>query len=295
MPAVSVIIPVLNDVNGLARTLASIGRADRPKCEVVVVDNGSSDADRDAMERLVAGAPYTCRLLVEPLRGSYRARNLGIVQSSGEIICFIDAGVQVSGNYFIDILGHFAQCACQYVGAKVIVDHDGRHSYWSLYDTATSFLMQRAIREGHYAPTLALSIRRGLVDVVGHFDPELESGGDVDFGNRVFNHSLELHYLDHIIAYHEARATWAEIAAKKRRVARGLSQRLAGQSGACRRVIAAILSPAPYRPLRPRDVRATLASRGVSISIGTAMMLSLAPIPLAIIRSVTLLRYLVRK
>ncbi|MDM7893125.1 glycosyltransferase family 2 protein [Curtobacterium caseinilyticum] len=85
MPSVSVVVPVLDDADHLARCLAALAVQTTPADEVLVVDNGSTD-DSAAVAR-AAGAT----VLHEPVRGIARASARGYDHASGDVIVRLDA------------------------------------------------------------------------------------------------------------------------------------------------------------------------------------------------------------
>ncbi len=85
MPSISVVIPVRNDAAMLTTALESLGAQTRAPDEILVVDNGSSDASAIIAER--AGA----RVLAEPRRGIPYASATGYDHARGAIIARIDA------------------------------------------------------------------------------------------------------------------------------------------------------------------------------------------------------------
>ena len=85
MPQISVVIPVRNDAKMLAVALEALGRQVRPADEIIVVDNGSSDAS--ARIAIDAGA----RVVPEPMLGIPSATATGYDAARGDIIARIDA------------------------------------------------------------------------------------------------------------------------------------------------------------------------------------------------------------
>ena len=60
-PTLSIIIPAFNEIKRIGKTLASIRAYVRDKrlaCEVIVVDDGSTDGTSDFVEGLIADMPY---------------------------------------------------------------------------------------------------------------------------------------------------------------------------------------------------------------------------------------------
>ncbi len=92
---VSVVIPAYNCSATIGRTLDSVRAQSFQPLEVVVVDDGSEDAtaarvEQAAVEQASAGLP-ALRLLRAERGGPYRSRNLGIAETSGEYVAFLDA------------------------------------------------------------------------------------------------------------------------------------------------------------------------------------------------------------
>jgi glycosyltransferase involved in cell wall biosynthesis len=86
-PTVTVVIAVYNDARHLARAIESVRAQDYPDIELIVVDDGSSDASAQTAERC---APD--RLVVlERNEGPSFARNVGVALARGEMITFLDA------------------------------------------------------------------------------------------------------------------------------------------------------------------------------------------------------------
>jgi glycosyltransferase involved in cell wall biosynthesis len=79
---------MLNAGATIERCLDALSRQDVPRetFEVLVVDNGSTDSSRAMAVRGQAD-----RVLHEPRRGSYRARNLGVRSARGDTCVFLDA------------------------------------------------------------------------------------------------------------------------------------------------------------------------------------------------------------
>lgn len=83
---VSVVIPVHNGELYLGETLRSVLANTRPAQEILVVDDGSTDATQD-----VARAFPTVRYLRQEKSGAATARHRGALRSSGELIALLDA------------------------------------------------------------------------------------------------------------------------------------------------------------------------------------------------------------
>ncbi|MBO0801405.1 MAG: glycosyltransferase family 2 protein, partial [Blastocatellia bacterium] len=87
---ISVLIPVLNGENFIARTLASVLDQTYQEIEVIVVDDGSTDRTREIVEAF-ARTDRRVKLFSGPHAGVARARNTAIERASGTLIAPVDA------------------------------------------------------------------------------------------------------------------------------------------------------------------------------------------------------------
>ena len=90
-PAVSVITPVWNAAATLGETVASVRAQGFPDWEMLVVDDGSTDASL-ALARALAAEDPRIRVLAQGANaGAAAARNRGIREAAGRFIAFLDA------------------------------------------------------------------------------------------------------------------------------------------------------------------------------------------------------------
>ncbi len=86
-PVLSVIIPCYNCAPVIVRCLDSI---DYPDCEIIVVNDGSTDNSSEVVKQYAETHPYV-RIIQQPNAGPAAARNTGIPDAKGKYIEFIDA------------------------------------------------------------------------------------------------------------------------------------------------------------------------------------------------------------
>lgn len=98
----SIVIPTLNSVATISGALSSIfaNESCGETFEVLMVDNGSSDATVDLAKRFPVKI-YHC-----PRRGIGPPRNLGIQKAQGDIVCFTDSDCIVEKDWIAKI-SHF--------------------------------------------------------------------------------------------------------------------------------------------------------------------------------------------
>jgi glycosyltransferase involved in cell wall biosynthesis len=95
----SIILISYNAANDLRSSLAcALSLRTRNPLEVLVVDDGSTDATPSVMANLQADFPQLRYIRSDINLGRAGARNLGIAQASGDYICFLDADDYLLAN-----------------------------------------------------------------------------------------------------------------------------------------------------------------------------------------------------
>ena len=102
-PQLSVVVPAYNEELCLGRCLEAMSRQTCPaeRFEVIVVDNGSTDATAEIARH------YGARVLAEPRKGVARARQTGFEAARAKIIASTDADGMVCPTWVAGILSHF--------------------------------------------------------------------------------------------------------------------------------------------------------------------------------------------
>lgn len=86
-PRISVILPTFNRAPWLRRAIDSVLAQTERDFELIVVDDGSTDATAEILESYGA----RIRVLRQPRGGAYVARNLALRASDSELVAFIDS------------------------------------------------------------------------------------------------------------------------------------------------------------------------------------------------------------
>jgi len=220
-PRVSVIIPVLDDVEGREKCLAALEPQRYPDglVEILVVDNGSERDVRAAVER-----HPTARFLVEPTPGSYAARNRGLECASGAALAFTDADCIPAPDWLRNGVRRLTQGDSPgLVGGRVDVfaRNPDAPTAAELFEIVAALPQRTFIERWRFAATANLFTTRRTMDAVGPFSESLKSGGDFEWGNRVHAAGLSLVYADDAVVAHPARDTIAALEARARRIQGG--------------------------------------------------------------------------
>ena len=223
---ISVIIPVYNDPAGLKDTLNSLVKQKFPKnrFEIIVADNGSTDHTLSVINNFIDRYPKLVRMVQESnVKSSYAARNKGISNATGSVISFIDADMTVEKEWLKKVMESLQKNKTDCIVCNVKVA-PGKKSIFALYDRMVAFPIEKYVKESHYTPVGCLTIYKNIFKKAGLFDPKLISGGDHEFGNRIYEAGYKIHYEPSIVMKHPSRYSFKQILKKAFRIGRGYRQ-----------------------------------------------------------------------
>lgn len=224
---IAVVIPVWNGEAVLGRCLDALARQTLPRgaFQIIVVDNGSTDATRDIARRYPG-----VDLLEEPAPGSYAARNRGIGDVRAPITAFTDADCEPAADWLENILGAAATNPGYGVLAGRIdlfdeIAQEGE--VFGDYERMFSFPQAHAAR-GNCA-TANWASETALLRDLGGFDAGLKSGGDRQMALRIRDAGRPLVYVPAMVVRHPVRASRAELVRKRQRLSGGRWDRTAAR------------------------------------------------------------------
>ena len=215
---VSIVVPVRNAERTIGDCISSLLRLRYPAArrEIIVVDNGSSDASCE----LIRGFPV--RLVSEPRRGPSWARNAGVERSAGDIIAFIDADCIAATRWLCSLVAAFTDPTVSAVAGEILAYPP--HSWAEYYMARRKSHWQRAAlaAERPYIVSANFAVRRAALDRIGLFDPRFLIGQDQDFSWRLFAARLRVEYAPEAVVFHRHRSTTWQFVRQQAGWARGV-------------------------------------------------------------------------
>ncbi len=212
-PSVSVIVPVYNGARTIRACLESL-LGQRYPCEIIVVENGSTDDTSQQVER------YAVRLARCEQRGPAAARNAGIACSQAEVIAFTDADCIADPGWVEELVKPYAEAEVGGVGGEIRAYTDGERSEVERFSEEHAPLVNYFSGPGEFLPhlyTANASYRRDLLNQVGGFNPGMLTGEDVDLSWRVqLKTGAKVVYAPQAVVYHHHRASRANLARQYR-------------------------------------------------------------------------------
>lgn len=165
--SVSVVIPAHNSAAYIGQLLPSLFAQTYPRFEIILVDDGSSDATAAVAEQALARWGGAGRVLRQRNGGPGSARNAGLRASSADAIAFIDADCVADPDWLASLTQALASGA---TGAGGFVRTLAPTGWVASYLDACQFYRQR-VRHGvvEYLLTANAAFRREALAYVGGF------------------------------------------------------------------------------------------------------------------------------
>ena len=194
---VSVIIPTYKRPNNLRNALLSVVEQDYPNKEILVVsDNGRDSTYDDETKSIVDSVsnefPTVDIKLVQHAvnRNGAAARNTGVMESSGEYICFLDDDdIYLPGRLSKSILAlrksraEVGAVYCGFLGWNSPKNDVNRYASGDL----TKELLMLDYRK-HYLHTNTATYRRSSISKINGFDESYKRHQDLEFNLRFFKY-----------------------------------------------------------------------------------------------------------
>lgn len=206
----SVIIPTLNRSTVLPFALQSIDKAaDGHVVEIIVVDNGSSDGTKAAVQNFAAKNAKVV-YQSEPVPGVCRAKNKGISVAAYPILVFTDDDCRMEADYF-DVLErlHSTMVEPAIIGGRVELGDPTDAPITIKTDMeAARYGTDAQQFPGGFIHGCNLTMHRGVLDKVGLWDERFGPAGifraaeDTEMIYRAHKHGVPILYHPDLVVHH---------------------------------------------------------------------------------------------
>lgn len=208
-PVISVLIAARDAATTIGEQLdALVAQAFAAPWEIVVVDDGSSDATATIVDARASASPWI-RRVVGPGRGVAAARNTAVDAARAPYLAMVDADDVVAP-------GWLAAMAAALDDAELVagaLDIDALNPEW------VRGTRGRALTRGPgsfagvvpFANSCNLGFRRDLLERIGPFDESLSAGEDVEFSFRAVRIGVEVVYAPEAVVRYRYRTTMATL------------------------------------------------------------------------------------
>ncbi len=213
----SVVIVNLNGIKYLKKLIKSIHQSAYKKLEIIVVDNGSKKEELISLLKLSNTTKNLKIIFLHKNFGPAMARNIGVQNSTGEYLSFLDNDTEVDKNWAKNALEYFTKHRkVGVIQSKLLLESDHRKiDYVGEYLGSNGFLVQECpagtLDRGQFnkpkkilaAKSAGMFIRRDVFDRAGGFDDDyFIYVEETDLGWRSWLTGFEVHYLPTSVVYH---------------------------------------------------------------------------------------------
>lgn len=203
-PRVSVVVCSYNGAATLDECLASLTRLEYPDYEVILVDDGSTDATHQ-----IAARYPSVRYLHQENRGLGVARNVGAEAATGQIVAYTDSDCVADEHWLAYLVQSMRDQGVDGIGgpnipplsdnwtARCVAVSPGGPSHVMLDD-----------RRAEHLPGCNMAFRRDKLLEIGGFGPQYrQAGDDVDICWRFLDAGHSLGYAPGAVVWHHRRNT----------------------------------------------------------------------------------------
>lgn len=206
MSTYSVIIPTLNEERVIQRCLDAIHSGSELPDEIIVVDGNSVDRTREIARK--AGVQVFLNSQVNAASG----RNIGLMNSHGEVIVFTDADCVPDKNWFAEIKKTFENdSSIDGIGGPLVAlpPLNKVESFWGktflneiMPSPKVPTKISGRVMSGAFVTANCAYRRKILLEVNGFNEWFGNQAEDIDLFWRIIDHKANLFFIPTIIVYH---------------------------------------------------------------------------------------------
>lgn len=186
MTLISVIIPVFNGAETIAETIASVRAQTYPDFELIVINDGSTDATVDIVEA-IAKEESRIRLYSYSNAGLSKTRNRGIEKARGEFISIIDADDLWTEDKLEDQLQALQENPEAGLAYSFVdwIDESDQFKRYGSHIKANGYVLEQLLLRNFIDNGSNVLIRKSVIEKVGMFKEELTNAADWDMWLRI--------------------------------------------------------------------------------------------------------------
>jgi glycosyltransferase involved in cell wall biosynthesis len=198
-PLVSVVIPAYDAEQFLAEAIESVLAQTYSPVELIVVDDGSSDATAE-----VACGYAEAKVIRQANAGPSAARNRGFAASRGELIVFHDSDDAMTPDKLEIQVGYLLEhpeTGCVLGGQELMIEPGAELPFWAEGSKAPVVMPPRPpeLADEPLVHPMAMVIRREAFELVGPFDESMRNAEDFDWMLRAREAGVEIARLPDVV------------------------------------------------------------------------------------------------
>lgn len=202
-PKISVVVCSYNGSKTIRKTLEELKQLDYPNFEVIVINDGSTDATPEI------AAKYNVRLVTQKNTGLSGARNTGASLANGEIVAYIDDDAYPDRDWLRFLAWTYLTTDYAAVGGPNVTPREDR-----LVSQAVAHAPGGAIHvligdtEAEHIPGCNMSFRKKTLEIIGGFDTRFRAAGDdVDVCWKIAKKDMKIGFNPAAMVWHHRRSS----------------------------------------------------------------------------------------
>jgi glycosyltransferase involved in cell wall biosynthesis len=219
----SVVLPTLNGAETIGEQLDALARQDWDEgWELVVADNGSTDATLDVVESYRGRLPALLVVDASDRRGMAHAINVGVRAATGDAVLFVNDDDIVADGW-LAAMGTALRSHDVVAGT---LEFDRLNEPWAIAVRGrpqSEELVRFELGELPFAFAATIGVSKRLHDEIGGFDEELDTAGeDVDYSWRLQYAGRHIHFVPGAVTHYRLRGGLRDVFIQARRYGEGL-------------------------------------------------------------------------
>jgi GT2 family glycosyltransferase len=200
-PRISVVVCTYNGARTLHDCLSGLAAVDYPDFEVLLIDDGSTDASA------AIASEYEVTVISTPNRGLSAARTLGAERATGEIVAYLDDDARPDPDWLRFLAWTYLTTDHAAVGGPNIApDGDGPLAFCVANAPGGPVHVLLTDEIAEHVPGCNLSVRRDRLLEIGGFDPRFRAAGDdVDVCWRIQDRGWTVGFAPGAMVWHHRR------------------------------------------------------------------------------------------
>jgi GT2 family glycosyltransferase len=181
---ISVILPSYNSEKTIDAVLSALKNQSYKKSYEIILVDSSDDKTPDIVKSKFPDIRF---IHLQKKTDPGTARNMGLKESKGEIILFIDSDCIARPDWIEKMVSLHETKDCAAIGGAVLNGNDPNSKVaWAGYMAEfREFLPQHPQREVSHIPTCNISYKRKYLEELGGFNPDYYPQEDLDFNYRL--------------------------------------------------------------------------------------------------------------
>lgn len=193
-PKVSVIVPCRNEEYYIERCISSLLRTNYPisHLEILIVDGSSTDGTKAKLASLKQKYPII-QIFDNPKRIIPVAMNIGIANSTGDIVLKVDAHSTYPENYIAQCAKFMTEYQADNIGGHLSVTPSSN----TIVAKSIALVLSSKLGSGYGSTKTKVSVptwtdsvgfgcyKRSTLDKIGYYNEALTRGSDMDLNNRL--------------------------------------------------------------------------------------------------------------